>query len=86
MALVPRPEVNVHGCEPKLSKNKLNSHLKIEEKVAEKDAKKKGLHKEQLSQANAPASNHTTGKDVGAKEEGLGSTNSARSAAKQSTN
>lgn len=56
MALVPRPEVNVYGCEPKLNKNKLNRHLKIEEKAAEKDAKKKELHEEQLSQANAPAS------------------------------
>lgn len=86
MALVPRPEVNVYGCEPKLNKNKLNRHLKIEEKAAEKDAKKKELHEEQRSQVNAPACNHTTDKDVGAKEESLGSTNSARSAAKQSTN
>nr|KAF6355237.1 hypothetical protein mMyoMyo1_011426 [Myotis myotis] len=37
----------------------------IEEKVAEKDVKKKELHEEQLSQANAAASNHTTDKDVG---------------------
>lgn len=78
--------MNVYGFEPKPSKNKLKRHLEIEKKVVEKDAKKKELREEQLSQANAAASNHTNDNDVVAKEESLGSTNTTRSAAKQSTN
>lgn len=54
-----------------MSKNKLKRCLKVEKKVAEEAAKQKELREKQLSQGNAAATNHTTDKDVGAKEESL---------------
>lgn len=55
--------------ELKVSKNELKRCLKVDKKVSEKEAKQKELREKQLSQDNATATNHTTDKDVGAKEE-----------------
>lgn len=53
-----------------LPNSELKRRLKAEKKVAEKEAKQKELS-ENLSQANAAATDHTANNDVGAEEESL---------------
>ena len=57
------------GREPKLSTNEQNRGLAAKKKVAEKEAKQKGLREKQLNQAKAAATSLTTNNDVGAEEE-----------------
>ncbi|KAK1341498.1 hypothetical protein QTO34_017912 [Cnephaeus nilssonii] len=62
---------NVDSGELEVSKNELKRCMQVEKKVAEKEAKQKELREKQLSQDSAAATNHTTDKHMGAKEESL---------------
>lgn len=70
MVILQKSEVKVDGGS-KLSKNELKRHLKAEKRLAEKEAKQKGLSEKQLSQTAAATTKHTADNGLEAEEETL---------------